>query len=62
MTTIAPSFLNGFSSFLQATRTYIKAWTSLNIKQNQSYTVQLTGVECREKSHTFTMGDLLLPL
>ena len=30
MTTLVPSFLGGFSSFLQLTRTIIKAWLSLN--------------------------------
>ena len=28
MTTLVPSFSNGFSSFLQVTRTIIKAWMS----------------------------------
>ena len=32
MTTLAPSFLIGSSSFLQPTRTTIKAWMSLNLK------------------------------
>ena len=30
MNTLAPSFLMGSSSFLQATRTYVKAWMSSN--------------------------------
>ena len=30
VSTLAPSFLSGFSSFLQVTRTTIKAWTSTN--------------------------------
>ena len=33
MNTLAPTFLIRSSSFLQVTRTYMKAWTSLNFNQ-----------------------------
>ena len=33
MNTLAPAFLIRSSSFLQVTRTYMKAWTSSNFKQ-----------------------------
>ena len=38
MTTLAPSFLIGSSSFLHVTKTIIKAWMSLNFKQNEPRT------------------------
>ena len=49
VTTLAPSFFIGFSSFLQVGRTTIKAWMSLNFKQNQPQTVELTALELLEK-------------
>ena len=45
MITLVPSFLIGFSSFLQVARKTIKAWMSLNFKQNQPRTVELTVLE-----------------
>ena len=48
LTTLAPSFLIGSSSFFQVTRTTIKAWMSLNFKYNQSQTVELTALECHK--------------
>ena len=43
--TIEPSFLNGSSSFLQVTRTIIKAWTSLNFGNIPSPTTELAALE-----------------
>ena len=45
VTTLAPSFLIGSSSFFQVTRTAIKAWMSLNSKYNQLQTVELTALK-----------------
>ena len=56
VTTQAPSFLNRISSFLQVSRTAIKAWMSLNFKQNQPQTVEL---KVLERLHRLTMGNLL---
>ena len=38
MTTLVPSFLNESSSFLQVTRTTIKAWMTLNFCKIQQLT------------------------
>ena len=46
MTTLVPSFLNGSSSFLQVTRTTIKAWMTLNFYQIQQLTTELAALEC----------------
>ena len=43
--TLVFSFLNGSSSFLQITRTTIKAWISLNVCQIPSPTTELAGLE-----------------
>ena len=45
MTTIVTSFLDGSSSFLQVTRTIIKAWTSLNFGKIPSPTTELAALE-----------------
>ena len=45
MTTLVPSFSNGPFSFLQVTRTAIKAWTSLNIGKIWSPTSELVALE-----------------
>ena len=45
VTTLAPSFLIGSSSFLKVTRISIKAWMRLNLKYNQPQTVELTSLE-----------------
>ena len=45
MTTLAPSFLIGSSSF----RTTVKTCMSLNFKQNQPQTVKLNALERLEK-------------
>ena len=50
VTSIVPSFLIGSSSILQVTKTTIKAWMSLNFKQNQPQIVELTALERLKKS------------
>ena len=41
LTTLAPSFLNRFPSFLQVTRKSIKSWISWNFGQIRRLTVEL---------------------
>ena len=48
--TLALSFLIGSSSFLQVTRTTIKAWTSSNFDQIRPWTAELAALELLEKS------------
>ena len=48
MTTLAPSFFIGSSSFVQVTGTTIKTWMSLNLKYNQPQTVKLTALDCHK--------------
>ena len=57
MTTLVPSFLNGSSSFLQVTRTTIKAWMTLNFYQIQQLTTELAALECLENQclHFFSV-------
>ena len=50
MTTLAPSFLIGFSSFLQVTRSTIKALMGSKFGQIRPATVELAGLECLKKS------------
>ena len=45
MTTLVPSFSNGSSSFLQVTRSTIKAWMGLNFGKIPSLTSELTALE-----------------
>ena len=45
MNTLASSFLIGSSSFLQVTRTIIKAWMSMNFGQIQRLTTELAALE-----------------
>ena len=45
MTTLVPSFLDGSSSFLQVTRTTIKAWMNLNFGKIPSATRELAAIE-----------------
>ena len=46
MTTLVPPFYNGFSSFLQVTRSTIKALMGLNFGKNLSLTSELAAFEC----------------
>ena len=48
--TLAPSFLIGSSSFLQVTRTTIKAWMSSKFDQILPWTAELAALERLEKS------------
>ena len=60
MITLVPLFLIVSSSFVQVSRTIIKAWISLNFKQNQPQTVEITAIEGLEKSaYRLIMKDLL---
>ena len=45
MNTLAPSFLIGSSSFLQVSRTCIKAWMSSNFNQMPPLTPELSALE-----------------
>ena len=45
MTTLVPSFFNGPSSFLQVTRSIIKAWIGLNLGKTPSLTSELAALE-----------------
>ena len=45
MTTVVPSFSNGSSSFLQVTRSAIKAWMGLNFDKIPSLTWELAAIE-----------------
>ena len=50
VTTLAPSFLIGSSSYLQVTRTSITSRTSLKFGQIGPRTAELAALECLEKS------------
>ena len=45
VTTLIPSFSNGSSSFLQVTRSAIKAWMVLNFSKIPSLTSELAAIE-----------------
>ena len=45
MTTLAPSFLDGYSSFLQVMRTTVKAWMRSNFGQIPSPTTEIAVIE-----------------
>ena len=45
MTTLIPSFSNGFSTFLQVTRSAIKAWMGLNFGNIPSLSSELAAFE-----------------
>ena len=45
MTTVVPSFLDGSSSFLQVTRTTIKAWMSLHFYKIPFPATELAALE-----------------
>ena len=50
VTTLAPLFFIGSSTFLQVTRTTIKYWMGLKFYQIRLQTVELAAIECLEKS------------
>ena len=45
MTTLVPTFSNGSSSFLQVTRSAMKAWMGLNFGNIPSLTSELAALE-----------------
>ena len=49
MTTLAPSFLIGSSSFLQVRRSTIKAWMGLKFGQIRPWTLGLAALDCLKK-------------
>ena len=51
VSTLAPSFLIGCSSFLQVTRTTIKAWMSSNLGRIPPLTSELVALECLKNRH-----------
>ena len=55
MTTLGPSFLIGFSSFLQVMRACIKALISLNFGQIPPLTTELAALE-RQCLHFFSVA------
>ena len=59
MTTLAPSFLIGSFSFLQVTRSTIKAWMGLEFGQIRPWTVGLAALERLENPHRLIMGEML---
>ena len=46
MTTLVPTFSNGYSSFLQVTRSAMKAWMGLNFSKIPSLSLELAALEC----------------
>ena len=58
VTTLAPSFLIGSSSFLQATRTPIKSWMGLKFGQIRLWTYELAALE-RLKKNRLIMDEML---
>ena len=46
MTTLVPTFSNGSFSFLQVTRSAMKAWMGLNFGKITSLTLELAAIEC----------------
>ena len=54
-----PSFLIGSSSFLQVTRTTIKAWMSFNFGGISPLTAELAALECLKK--TYKLVSTLVP-
>ena len=58
--TLAHSFLIGSSSFLQVTRTTIKAWTSSKLDQVRPWTAELAALDRLEKSsYTYNWRNLV---
>ena len=59
MTTLAPSFLIGSSSFLQVTRPTIKALMGSKFGQIGPATVELAALEHLKNPYRLIMGELL---
>ena len=60
VSTRVPSFLIGSSSFLQVTRTIIKAWMSSNVGRIPLLTLELAAIE-RLKKMTYNLVSTLAP-
>ena len=56
VSTLAPLFLIGSSSFLQVTRTTIKAWMSSNLARFPSLTSELAALERLKKRHIILLA------
>ena len=54
--TLAPSFLFGSSSFLQVTRTTIKAWMSSNLGRIPPLTLELAALERLKKGQIILLA------
>ena len=59
VTTLAPRFLIGSSSFLQVTRSTIKAYMCSKFSQIRPGTVELAALECLKNPHRLIMKELL---
>ena len=59
VTTLAPSFLIGSSSFLQATRTLIKSQMGLKFGRIRLGTYELPALERLKNPHKLIMGEML---
>ena len=59
VTTLAPSFLIGSSSYLQVTRTFITSRTSSKFGQIEPRTAELAVLERQENPHRLIMGEIL---
>ena len=53
---LAPSFLIGSSSFLQVTRTTIKAWMSSNLGRIPPLTLELAALEHLKERHIMLLA------
>ena len=62
MSTLAPSFLIGSSSYLQVTRTSITSRKSLKLGQIGPRTAELAALERLENPHRLIMGEILRTL
>ena len=56
MTTLAHSFLNESSSFLQVWRTFIKAWMNSDFGQIPSLTTELATLECLKNQRIIVLA------
>ena len=59
MTTLAPSFLIGSSSFLQVARSTIKAYMGSKFGQFRPATEESVALEHLKNPHRLIMGDLI---
>ena len=59
VSTLAPLFLVGSSSYLQVTRTSITSRTSSNFGQIRPRTAELAALEGLENPHRLIMGEIL---